>query len=219
MYTAPANMKRTKLDKRFFDSTRGRIVNLMRGRTKTVNELSAELKLTDNAVRAHLLSLERDGLIRQSGIQRGTRKPHFAYELTDEAEHLFPKSYDTLLNQLITVLKTKLTPKALKEVLREVGRSLGRNRTTGGDLETRVDHGLMALEAIGGSARVEKEDGKVFIRSGSCPLSTAVTEHPEVCQLAESLLSETIGADVREQCEREGTPRCSFEVTERRKLN
>ena len=83
-------MKRTKLDKRFFDSTRGRIVNLMRGRTKTVNELSAELKLTDNAVRAHLLSLERDGLIRQSGIQRGTRKPHFAYELTDEAEHLFP---------------------------------------------------------------------------------------------------------------------------------
>ena len=132
-------MKRTKLDKRFFDSTRGRIVNLMRGRTKTVNELSAELKLTDNAVRSHLLSLERDGLIRQSGIQRGTRKPHFAYELTDEAEHLFPKSYDTLLNQLITVLKTRLTPKALKEVLREVGRSLASNRTAGGKLETRVD--------------------------------------------------------------------------------
>src|SRR4029079_9357215 len=117
-------MKRTKLDKRFFDSTRGRIVNLMRGRTKTVNELSAELKLTDNAVRAHLLSLERDGLIRQSGIQRGTRKPHFAYELTDEAEHLFPKTYDTLLNQLIAVLKGRLTPLALEDVLRDVGRSL-----------------------------------------------------------------------------------------------
>jgi hypothetical protein len=42
----------------------------------------------------------------------------------------------------------------------------------------------MALEAIGGSARVEKEEGKLFIRSGSCPVSTAVTEHPEVCQLA-----------------------------------
>jgi predicted ArsR family transcriptional regulator len=211
-------MKRTKLDKRFFDSTRGRIVVLMRGVTKTVNELAAELKLTDNAVRAHLLSLERDGLIRQSGIQRGTRKPHFAYELTDEAEHLFPKSYDSLLNQLISVLKTRLTPKALKEVLREVGRSLGRrNRTSDSDFETRVDNGLMALEAIGGSARVEKEEGKIFIRSGSCPLSTAVTEHPEVCQLAESLLSEIIGADVREKCDREGTPRCSFEVTERQK--
>jgi predicted ArsR family transcriptional regulator len=209
-------MKRTKLDKRFFGSTRGRIVNLLRGTTKTVNELAAELKLTDNAVRAHLLSLERDALVRQSGIQRGTRKPHFSYELTDEAEHLFPKAYDSLLNQLITVLKAKLTSRALKEILREVGRSLAGNQTSGGNLETRVGKGLMALEAIGGSARVEKDKGKLFIRGGRCPLSTAVSEHPEVCQLAESLLSEIVGADVREKCEREGSPRCSFEVTERR---
>jgi DNA-binding MarR family transcriptional regulator len=100
--------------------------------TKTVNELAAELKLTDNAVRAHLVSLERDALIRQSGIQRGTRKPHFAYELTDEAEHLFPKAYDTLLNQLITALKAKLTPKALKDILRETGRSLAGDFPSGG---------------------------------------------------------------------------------------
>jgi len=57
----------TKLDKRFFDRPRGRIVTSLRGTTKIVNELAAELELTDNAVRAHLLSLERDGLIRQRG--------------------------------------------------------------------------------------------------------------------------------------------------------
>jgi len=79
----------TKMDKRFFESTRGQIIRLMRGTTKSVNELAEELELTDNAVRAQLLSLERDGLIHQSGIQRGTRKPHFAYELTSEAEKLF----------------------------------------------------------------------------------------------------------------------------------
>src|SRR5229473_6511789 len=131
-------MKRTKLDKRFFGSTRGRTITLLRGATKTVNELAEELELTDNAVRAHLLSLERDGLIRQSGVQRGTRKPHFAYELTTEAETLFPKAYDALLNQLIAVLKTRLTPKALKAVLQEVGRSLAGNQTShteSGDLE------------------------------------------------------------------------------------
>src|SRR5262245_39473255 len=107
-------MQGTKLDKRFFESTRGRIVSLIRGTTKTVNDLAAELDLTDNAVRAHLLSLERDGLVRQSGIQRGTRKPHFAYELTSEAHSLFPRAYDRVLNQLITILKTRMTPKALK---------------------------------------------------------------------------------------------------------
>jgi len=208
-------MKRTKLDKRFFDSTRGRIVTYVRGTTKTVNELAEELGLTDNAVRAHLLSLERDGLIRHSGVQRGTRKPHFAYELTDEAEHLFPKAYDALLNQLIAALKGRLAPTALEDVLREVGRSLAGAQTAdhkSGNLESRVRKALPALEAIGGVACIEKEKEKFFIRSESCPLAAAVAEHPEVCSVAETLLSEIIGSQVRERCDREGSPRCRFEV-------
>ena len=208
----------TKLDKRFFDSTRGRVVKSVRGTRKTVNELSEELGLTDNAVRAHLLSLERDGLIRQSGIQRGTRKPHFSYELTEEAEHLFPKAYDAILNQLISALKGRLSPAALKEVLREVGRSLAggqANARKGGNLETRAGRALSALEAIGGSARIEKENGKLYIRSEGCPLAAAVAEHPEVCGLAENLVSEIIGMEVHERCDREGTPRCRFEIVEK----
>ena len=35
---------------------------------------------------------------------------------------------------------------------------------------------------------------------------------PEVCRLAETLLSEIIGLEVREHCNREGPPRCRFEV-------
>jgi predicted ArsR family transcriptional regulator len=208
-------MKRTKLDKRFFGSTRGRIITLLRGATKTVNELAEELELTDNAVRAHLLSLERDGLIKQSGTQRGTRKPHFAYELTEEAEQLFPKAYDALLNQLIAVLKERLKPSALEDVLREVGRSLAGAQDASqknGNFESRIGKALTALEAIGGAARVEKEKEKVFICSESCPLAAAVAEHPEVCRLAETLLSEIIGVEVRERCDREGSPRCHFEV-------
>jgi predicted ArsR family transcriptional regulator len=208
-------MKRSKLARRFFDSTRGRIVTLLRGAAKTVNELAEELKLTDNAVRAHLLSLERDGLIKQSGIQRGIRKPHFAYQLTEEAEHLFPKAYDAILNQLIAALKGRLTPAALEEVLREVGRSLAGGESAdrkSGDLESRVGRALTALEAIGGTARIECENDKFFIRSEGCPLAAAVVEHPEVCGLAETLVSEIIGMEVRERCDREGTPRCRFEV-------
>lgn len=207
-------MERTTLDKRFFSSTRGQIVTLLRGSTKTVNELAGELKLTDNAVRAHLLSLERDGLIRQSGIQRGTRKPHFSYELTEEAERLFPKAYDTLLNQLISALKGRLTSEDLEEVLREVGRSLAQTQALGveSDFETRTARALKAIEALGGAARIETVNERIVIRSESCPLAASVAEHPEVCRLAETLLSEIIGLDVRERCDREGPPRCRFEL-------
>ena len=207
-------MSTTKLDDRFFDSTRGRIVALLRGRTRTVNELKEELELTDNAVRAHLLSLERDGLVKQSGVLRGTRKPHFTYELTTEADHLFPKAYDALLNQLINVLKGQLGPKALKEVLREVGRSLavGHSSNKRTSLENRAQNALGVLEALGGAARVEKADGNLFITSRNCPLAQAVTEHPEVCQIAEALVAEIVGAPVHERCDRSGSPRCRFEI-------
>src|SRR5215212_7594699 len=111
-------------DKRFFDSTRGQIVTLLRGAPCIVDELAGKLNLTDNAVRAHLLTLERDGLVRQSGLRRGPRKPHFTYILTAEADRLFPKAYYALLNQLIAVLNNRLDPPEIEEVRREVGRSV-----------------------------------------------------------------------------------------------
>src|SRR5262245_45262556 len=207
----------SKLDKRFFDSTRGRIVALVRTRSRTVNELAEELELTDNAVRAHLVSLERDGLIRQSGIQRGTRKPHFSYELTSEAEKLFPKAYDVLLNQLIATLKIRLSKSEIEDVLREVGHSLAQAQPNGshdGDLKKRVSRALAALESIGGAARVEKHEKGLVIQSDRCPLEVAVAKHPEVCTLAETLLSEIIGTEVHERCDRTGVPRCRFEIQE-----
>jgi len=207
-------MRATKLDERFFDSTRGRIVNLLRGNRRTVNELTEELGVTDNAVRAQLLSLERDGLVRQSGVQRGHRKPHFAYELTPEAEDLFPKAYDTLLNQLLSVLKHRLPPKALKEILREVGRSLMARQPADKktSLEGRARNALSVLETLGGAAQIERKRDTLVIRGESCPLSAAVAEHPEVCELAEALIAEIVGAPVHEHCDRSGPPRCRFEI-------
>ena len=203
-----------KLDKRFFESTRGQIVTILRSSVCTVDELAEKLNLTDNAVRAHLLTLERDGLVRQSGLRRGPRKPHFTYALTPEADELFPKAYDALLNQLIAVLKNRLNPSEIEEVLREVGRAVALNSPAGQDtdLASRAQSALKVLEAIGGAAEVEQHGDKLVICSSGCPLAAAVAVHPEVCQLAESLISEIVKAPVEEHCDREGDPKCRFEI-------
>ena len=71
----------------------------------------------------------------------------------------------------------------------------------------------VCIKGVGAAvARIEKENVKLVICSENCPLATAVAAHPEVCRLAETLLSEIIGVEVREQCDREGSPRCRFEV-------
>jgi DNA-binding CsgD family transcriptional regulator len=57
----------TRWDRKFFVSTRGRIVTLLRCTGRTVEELARALGLTDNGVRSHLAILERDGIVRQHG--------------------------------------------------------------------------------------------------------------------------------------------------------
>lgn len=206
-------MEAIKLDRRFFESTRGQIVTILRGSACTVEELAAQLKLTDNAVRAHLSTLERDGLVRQSGLRRGPRKPHFTYVLTHEADALFPKAYDALLNQLIAVLKNRLKPEEIEAVLREVGSAVAAGAPAGGDdLESRVRTALTVLEAIGGAATIEEQEDKFVIQGSGCPLAAAVSVHPEVCQLAETLVAEIVKAPVHEYCDREGRPKCRFEI-------
>ena len=199
---------------RFFESTRGQIVTILRGSTCTVDELAEQLNLTDNAVRSHLATLERDGLVRQTGLRRGARKPHFTYALTDEADRLFPKAYDALLNQLIAVLKSRMSPAEMEDVLREVGRAVAGDmpEEKNGSLESRAQRALKVLEAIGGSAQLEIHEDRVVIQGNGCPLAAAVAAHPEVCQLAETLVAEIVKAPVEERCDRTTRPQCRFEI-------
>ena len=210
-------MKGTKFGQNFFGSTRGRVLDLIRKGVSTVEDLSRNLSLTDNAVRAHLATLERDRLVEQHGLQRGLRKPHFSYRLTAEAEHLFPKAYHTLLSRLLFVLKLRLEPGQLDLILKEVAGTLaaGLNAEPADEtIENKAERAAAVLEELGGAARIESDGEKVFIRSnGGCPFSEVVTEHPEICRLAETLLSEITGTAVSEICERGEAPRCSFEFS------
>lgn len=208
-------MRGTRLDSRFFETTRGKIVTHLRPGSKTVNELAATLGLTDNAIRANLLTLERDGLVKQSGLVKGFRKPHFSYSLTPEARMLFPKAYDSLVNGLIAELRSRLGSAAIVETLRSVGRRFaGRDRRSDLDsIDDRVNVTLVALEELGGAATAERRNDKIVIRGEACPFADVVSEHPEACQIAEAMIEEMVGTAVRETCDRSGSPRCRFEVT------
>jgi predicted ArsR family transcriptional regulator len=200
---------------RFLVTTRGRIVGLLRGQPRTVNELAAALGLTDNAVRAHLATLDRDGLVRQSGTRPGFRKPNLTYELTPAAGQLFPKPYAAILQSLLAVLGERLGPADLEAVLREVGRRLAaglRDEVSGADVRQRVAETVAVLGELGGLAAIEEADGELVIRGSDCPLAAVVEGHPSGCRLAETLLSELVGVPVVEHCKRDGPLRCAFHV-------
>jgi predicted ArsR family transcriptional regulator len=88
----------------------------------------------------------------------------------------------------------------------------------GSDYSAKAEKAVEMLEALGGAARLEKEEGKIIIRSSSCPFGAAVEAHPEVCRVAETLVAQVTGGRVREKCNKIAVPpRCSFEITEKKK--
>ncbi len=209
-------MRAPPWSKRFFASTRGRIIALLRSSSRTVSELAGALDLTDNAVRAHLAALERDGLVQHSGTRRGLRKPHYTYALTPEAEYLFPKAYGELLDQLLAVLAERLPAKSREDILREVGRRLAASLLSGEPealaLERRLDMVIEVFGELGGLAVIEKHNGHLLVHGDSCPLAAVSGTHPEVCRLAEALVVEIVKVPVQERCSRNGMPRCRFEI-------
>jgi len=206
----------TGWDRKFFESTRGRLVTLLRRTGFTVDELARELDLTNNGVRAHLATLERDGIVRQSGVVRreiGGGKPAYLYELTPEAEDLFPKAYEPVLHRLLDVLAEQFEPDESEALLRSVGRLMAKGETvpTHGPRE-RLEAAVEVLNELGGLAELEERDGGFVIRGYSCPLAGVTPDHPEVCRMVETLITELAGVPVYEHCDRGGRPRCCLEV-------
>jgi len=203
------------VDERFLTSTRGRIILLLRRESRTVNELAHALALTDNAVRAQLTALERDGLVRQSGSRPGRRKPNVTYDLTPKAEQLFPRVYGVLLHHLLDVLKEGISSKMLEDVVRTVGHRLAQNyrpAVQAGQPQERVDQAIAVLRELGGFCEQHEGNEKVLLQCFECPMAEAVAGHPEVCLLVETFLTDVLGVPVHQRCQADPTPQCRFEI-------
>ncbi len=207
-------MERTKWIERLLASTRGQVIALLRRSSRTVNELADALGLTDNAIRSHLSALQRDGLVEQEQLPpQGVGKPGFIYHLTPAADTLLPKAYALILGLVLGAVADRMSEAEMTEILREVGRraAVGRGGE-GEDTRMRIDAAYGVLGELGGVADIEETEDAVFIRGYSCPFAALVPDHPQVCQVAESLLSELIGVPVTEICDKGDRPRCCFEI-------
>ena len=75
-----------------------------------------------------------------------------------------------------------------------------------------LEAAVEVLNELGGLMERETGEETLCIRGYRCPFATVVLEHPEVCRLAESLLTELVDVPLQEQCERTGPVPCRFVV-------
>lgn len=200
--------------RQFGGATRGRIVALLRRGERSVEELAQALALTDNAVRAQLSTLERDGIVRATGIRRdGTvGKPATLYGIVPETAQLFSSAYAPVLTALLSELGERLPPRQLEAALRAAGRRLAPAVSDSASFAERARAGAALLGQLGADAELVRAGKAYEIRGHGCVLSEAVTACPATCKAVEALLSEVTGAAVQERCDRVGSPNCRFLV-------
>lgn len=206
-------MAAMRWDETYSQTTKGRILAILRRGASTVDKLAVRLGLTDNAVRAHIGALQRDGIVLQRGVRPTGGKPAYLYEVTSDAERLFTKAYIPVLAELVTVLEARLGSAEVDGLFSEVGRRLAATKApSSGNLRERAEIAAAFLGELGGIVDVEQSDDRLTLRGYACPLADAVRSNPSVCRAVESLVSELMGVPARERCDRGERPRCCFDV-------
>jgi predicted ArsR family transcriptional regulator len=209
------------LRRQFLDSSsRGRIVAILQRGAVTADELAATLGLTAAAVRAHITSMQRDGIVRRAGQRAGTTRPSQVFELTPEVEQLLSGAYLPLLIELVRQSAARLEPTQLTELMRATGRGLAAalpRTVPDAPFAARVS-AVTALmnDQFGSTMRVEKTNGHYTLQGYGCPLAALTGNHPAVCGAIESLIGTVLDVDVRECCDRSQRPRCCFRLTDSR---
>ena len=204
------------LRQQLLDTSRGRIVALLRTGGLTADDVARQLGLTHSAVRLQISAMERDGVVRKVGKRPGTTRPSHLFELTPEVEQLLSKAYMPLLTALVEVFAEALPADQVEALLRRTGTSLAQQLTRGkrlsGGLKSRAAAASKMMNTqLGAMTRVES-NGSIVIRGAGCPLAALTGKHKGVCLAMESLVTEIVGVPVHECCDRRDRPQCCFEI-------
>lgn len=197
------------------------VLDAVRRGLDSVNALAAELGVTDNAVRLHLLALERDAYVVRTGTRRSGRsgQPAAAYQLTDGGELALTSAYPLALTALVAAMSERLELRARRALYADAGRRLAAQTPGGahGSLARRADACAALINTLGGSATVEVKHDLAVITGAGCPIAAAVRLDPGSCTLVEALLEDHAGVRAVQRCEHGAHPHCRFHVTHRQR--
>lgn len=202
---------------RFFQTTRGRIVEELRRRNSaSAVDLAHVFGLSPNAIRQQLVVLERDGLVLEKSVRRGPTKPTYEFSLTPEAEKLFPQHYDKMLGAVLRELKVQYGQEGVAKVFDGIAKrtvAKAKERVTAAEPEGKFRQLTEVLREGGVVAEYSLIDGGFQLVEHNCPYSEVAKEHPEVCSVIHHVLDEAIGGEHKQtESIATGGRECRFEV-------
>jgi len=200
-------------------STRREIINILRTvGPLTVGELGDRLGITHVAVRRHLTSLERDGLVTSVQERLPMGRPTRVYSLTDAADDLFPKKYGTLTLDILDFMQ-QADPDRVEQFFAARGRNFvakyGSEVSQGNTLPQRVARLTEIQMANGYLANWSEGEGDALVlKEFNCPIHQVSRKYPNACSHELEFFKTVLGTESveRVECIAKGGSCCRYVV-------
>jgi predicted ArsR family transcriptional regulator len=211
----------TPVDAAHEGRTRRAIVKLLKSEGALDSaRLARHLRLTPMAVRQHLYALQREKLVTAEERPVPLGRPAKHWQLTAEANRLFPDAYAELTVALVGAVGTAFGPAGLKRVLESrcaAQQADYRSRIpASASLEARLRELARIRTEEGYMAEVTREGDSFLFVEKHCPICAAANACQGFCSTELELFQSVLGRSVRvERTEHiiAGDRRCVYRVT------
>jgi predicted ArsR family transcriptional regulator len=184
----------------------------------TAAQLCERLEVGSTAVRQHLDRLRAEGWIEVTGLQRGMGRPGQIFDLTDQANDLFPQQYETLAMDLLDAIEALPDGddilNRILEARRKKWEDQHRLRLAEESLEDRLRALTEILNEQGNMAEYEVlPDGTYTLTEHHCTICRVAEQHPFLCEQDRTWFEEELGAQVKAVKNRAtGDSHCLFRI-------
>lgn len=188
------------------NGTRQTILNLLkRSDGLTADQLANQLGITTMAVRKHLATLEREGLVEATSARRPVGRPARVYRLSRRADELFPKQYDLLVTALLADLLELDGPGKVELLLarraEQTRAELEHRLATAQNFDERVHILVQGMDELGYLAVWEKlDDSTYLVNQYHCPIREVAAAFPAACRLEVEMYRDLLGVEIERSC-------------------
>lgn len=200
--------------------TKDKILELLKKQQKlSVNELSGQLHITEMGVRKHLGALEKDGFVKAEDSRQPIGRPVQLFSLTDKAESLFPKNYESMTVNFLNDIKNLYGQESINQLFDRRKERLSQSYKS--SMANKRSHS----EKIKTFAKLQDEKGYMSqlnkindstyeLMEYNCPILAVANQFKLACQRETSLIKSVLGAESVERimCRADGEAHCRFMI-------
>ena len=187
-------------------------------------DLARALGASRTGVLQQLRALEAAGLVGHQTVRHGVGRPRHIYDLTPEAQSLFPSNYGGLAADILAAVEQVGGPGLVAEVFAarraqvtdRIRARMSERVAADAPLVDRVRELAVIQDELGYIADVSLDpDGAIRLREHNCAIYDVACDQPAACGAELDLFRDVLGGNVvRETHIAAGDRCCSYRVTE-----